>query len=211
MRKWTRFATRRYQIGQVVRHRLYPFRGVVFDIDPIFANTEEWYQAIPAEVAAAQGPAVLSSVRRERRDRIRGLCLGAEPVAGRERRAGAPSASRRSLHQRRQRRLSSARRTAALKPRVTRRLELFQKRSSRPIGAGTPQVSARRPSRGRRAGIAYGFPEACGDGAAGVFEDCGWPCWLSSFLRASSARRCNSSCSFFCCSSNTFGSVGGPS
>ena len=40
----------RYQIGQVVRHRLYPFRGVVFDIDPIFANTEEWYQAIPVEI-----------------------------------------------------------------------------------------------------------------------------------------------------------------
>lgn len=40
----------KYQIGQVVRHRLYPFRGVVFDIDPIFANTDEWYQAIPAEV-----------------------------------------------------------------------------------------------------------------------------------------------------------------
>jgi len=40
----------KYQIGQVVRHRLYRFRGVVFDIDPIFDNTEEWYQAIPAEV-----------------------------------------------------------------------------------------------------------------------------------------------------------------
>src|ERR1051325_7248658 len=40
----------KYQIGQVVRHRIYPFRGVVFDIDPVFANTEEWYQAIPAEV-----------------------------------------------------------------------------------------------------------------------------------------------------------------
>ncbi|HTZ03253.1 MAG TPA: heat shock protein HspQ [Xanthobacteraceae bacterium] len=40
----------KYQIGQVVRHRLYPFRGVVFDIDPVFANTEEWYQAIPADV-----------------------------------------------------------------------------------------------------------------------------------------------------------------
>jgi heat shock protein HspQ len=40
----------KYQIGQVVRHRLYPFRGVVFDIDPIFDNTEEWYEAIPAEV-----------------------------------------------------------------------------------------------------------------------------------------------------------------
>jgi heat shock protein HspQ len=41
--------TAKYTIGQVVRHRLYPFRGVVFDIDPVFANTEEWYQSIPAE------------------------------------------------------------------------------------------------------------------------------------------------------------------
>ena len=40
----------KYQIGQVVRHRIYPFRGVVFDIDPVFANTDEWYEAIPAEV-----------------------------------------------------------------------------------------------------------------------------------------------------------------
>src|SRR5437899_3203401 len=40
----------KFKIGQVVKHRLYPFRGVVFDIDPVFANTEEWYQAIPAEV-----------------------------------------------------------------------------------------------------------------------------------------------------------------
>src|SRR5690242_21765444 len=40
----------KYQIGQVVRHRIYPFRGVVFAIDPVFANTEVWYQAIPAEV-----------------------------------------------------------------------------------------------------------------------------------------------------------------
>src|SRR6202167_1611041 len=40
----------KYTIGQVVRHRLYPFRGVVFDIDPLFSNSEEWYQSIPAEV-----------------------------------------------------------------------------------------------------------------------------------------------------------------
>ena len=40
----------KYAIGQVVRHRVYPFRGVVFDIDPLFSNTEEWYQSIPAEV-----------------------------------------------------------------------------------------------------------------------------------------------------------------
>jgi len=42
--------TAKFRIGEVVRHRVYPFRGVVFDIDPVFANTEEWYQAIPAEV-----------------------------------------------------------------------------------------------------------------------------------------------------------------
>ena len=39
----------KFKIGEVVRHRVYPFRGVVFDIDPIFSNTEEWYQSIPAE------------------------------------------------------------------------------------------------------------------------------------------------------------------
>jgi len=40
----------KYKIGQVVKHRVYPFRGVVFDIDPEFDNTEEWLEAIPAEV-----------------------------------------------------------------------------------------------------------------------------------------------------------------
>jgi heat shock protein HspQ len=40
----------RFAIGDVVRHRHYDFRGVVFDIDPVFANSEEWYEAIPAEV-----------------------------------------------------------------------------------------------------------------------------------------------------------------
>jgi heat shock protein HspQ len=40
----------KYKIGQVVRHRLFPFRGVVFDIDPEFDNTEEWWLSIPAEV-----------------------------------------------------------------------------------------------------------------------------------------------------------------
>ena len=33
----------KFTIGAVVKHRLFPFRGVVFDIDPVFANTEEWY------------------------------------------------------------------------------------------------------------------------------------------------------------------------
>ncbi len=46
----TRTRVAKFKIGQVVRHRLFPFRGVIFDIDPEFANTEEWYQSIPAEV-----------------------------------------------------------------------------------------------------------------------------------------------------------------
>ena len=40
----------RFQVGDVVRHRFYPFRGLVFDIDPEFANTEEWWQAIPEDI-----------------------------------------------------------------------------------------------------------------------------------------------------------------
>ena len=40
----------KYGIGSIVRHRLYPFRGVVVDVDPEFDNTDEWYEAIPAEV-----------------------------------------------------------------------------------------------------------------------------------------------------------------
>ena len=44
----------RFQIGQVVRHRLYPFRGVIFDVDPSFSNTEEWYASIPQDVRPAK-------------------------------------------------------------------------------------------------------------------------------------------------------------
>ncbi len=40
----------KYAIGQVVRHRVFPFRGIIFDVDPVFANTEEWWLAIPEEV-----------------------------------------------------------------------------------------------------------------------------------------------------------------
>jgi heat shock protein HspQ len=39
--------TARYGIGEMVRHRLLDFRGVVFDVDPVFANSDEWYEAIP--------------------------------------------------------------------------------------------------------------------------------------------------------------------
>ena len=49
-RKVTGIRRRNSAIGQVVRHRLFPFRGVIFDVDPQFNNTEEWYEAIPADV-----------------------------------------------------------------------------------------------------------------------------------------------------------------
>src|SRR3546814_14576574 len=40
----------RFAVGDVVGHRLFPFRGVVFDVDPEFANTEEWLESIPEAV-----------------------------------------------------------------------------------------------------------------------------------------------------------------
>jgi len=40
----------KFTVGQVVRHRIYPFRGVIFDIDPEFDNTEEWWLSIPEEI-----------------------------------------------------------------------------------------------------------------------------------------------------------------
>ncbi len=43
-------AIARFGIGEVVRHRLFPFRGVIFDVDPEFANSEEWWEAIPENV-----------------------------------------------------------------------------------------------------------------------------------------------------------------
>jgi heat shock protein HspQ len=39
----------KYHIGQVLRHRKHPFRGVVFDVDAMFSNTDEWYDNIPED------------------------------------------------------------------------------------------------------------------------------------------------------------------
>jgi heat shock protein HspQ len=40
----------KFKLGEVVKHRLFPFRGVIFDIDPVFNNTEEWWLSIPENV-----------------------------------------------------------------------------------------------------------------------------------------------------------------
>lgn len=44
----------KFSIGQVVRHRRHPFRGVIFDIDPEFSNTEEWWESIPEDQRPAK-------------------------------------------------------------------------------------------------------------------------------------------------------------
>ena len=45
-----RIGRAKFRVGEVVRHRVHAFRGIIFDIDPVFSNTEEWWQSIPAEV-----------------------------------------------------------------------------------------------------------------------------------------------------------------
>src|ERR1051325_1955542 len=44
------FRLAKFKIGDVVKHRVFPFRGVVFDVDPVFDNTEEWLASIPEDV-----------------------------------------------------------------------------------------------------------------------------------------------------------------
>lgn len=44
----------RFAPGDIVRHRMFDFRGVVFDIDPVFANSDEWYDAIPEDIRPAK-------------------------------------------------------------------------------------------------------------------------------------------------------------
>ncbi len=44
----------RYAIGEVVKHRFLPFRGIIFDVDPMFANTEEWWISIPEQIRPAK-------------------------------------------------------------------------------------------------------------------------------------------------------------
>lgn len=44
----------KFAIGQVVRHRFFPFRGIIFDVDPTFSNSEEWWLAIPEDIRPAK-------------------------------------------------------------------------------------------------------------------------------------------------------------
>ena len=39
----------KFKLGEVVRHRKFDFRGIIFDVDPIFDNTDEWLDRIPED------------------------------------------------------------------------------------------------------------------------------------------------------------------
>ncbi len=43
------YKTAKFHIGSIVKHRIFPFRGVVFDVDPVFSNSEDWWLAIPED------------------------------------------------------------------------------------------------------------------------------------------------------------------
>ena len=47
-------ASAKFSLGQVVRHRVHSFRGVIFDVDPQFNNTEEWWESIPEDIRPAK-------------------------------------------------------------------------------------------------------------------------------------------------------------
>ena len=40
----------KFTIGEIVKHKYYPFRGVIFDVDPEFMNSEDWYDSIPEDI-----------------------------------------------------------------------------------------------------------------------------------------------------------------
>ena len=49
-----KFKSAHYGIGQVVKHKIFPFRGLIFDVDPVYANSDEWYDSIPEAVRPAK-------------------------------------------------------------------------------------------------------------------------------------------------------------
>ena len=40
----------KFSIGTIVKHKYFDFRGVIYDVDFEFNNSEEWYQSIPKDV-----------------------------------------------------------------------------------------------------------------------------------------------------------------
>ncbi len=98
-----------FKLGQVVRHRLFPFRGVVFDIDPEFNNTEEWYQSIPEKVRPRKDQPFYHLFAENAESEYIAYVSEQNSAAGHLGRAGAPPAGRRGVREGPRRRLPAAR------------------------------------------------------------------------------------------------------
>jgi len=153
----------------------------------------------PGRGSAAQGSAVLPSLRRKRRNRICRLCLGTEPRRRHFRRPSASSSGRRDFHSGERRRLS---REGGQPPLSSRRHDVRHKETPANhagvfVGGGVHAPMDYLP--------AGALPAGAGAGAAAP------PLLASSLPRSSAAFFSMSSWSFFCRSSRTFGSIAGPS
>ncbi len=36
----------KFEVGQIIHHKLFDYAGVIFDVDPVFSGTDEWYEAV---------------------------------------------------------------------------------------------------------------------------------------------------------------------
>ena len=86
----------KFKLGEVVRHRVFSFRGVIFDIDPVFNNTEEWWLSIPENVRPSKDQPFYHLFAENSESECR-LCFRAKPVGGHDRRAGPAPAGRRGV------------------------------------------------------------------------------------------------------------------
>ena len=102
----------KFDIGQVVRHRIYPFRGVIFDVDPTFANTEEWWRSIPAEIRPAKDQPFYHLYAENADSQYIAYVSEQNSSARRIGRAGAPSAGQRDVRTNARRPLSLSRKIA---------------------------------------------------------------------------------------------------
>ena len=87
----------KFQMGQVVHHRVYSFRGVIFDIDPTFNNTDEWWESIPADVRPHKDQPYYHLLAENEATYYIAYVSEAEPGGRRDRRAGRPPRGRRDV------------------------------------------------------------------------------------------------------------------
>ena len=98
----------KFGIGQVVRHRVYPFRGVIYNVDPTFANTEEWWRSIPEEVRPAKDQPFYHLYAENTDSQYVAYVSEQNLVARRVGRAGEPPAGRRDVRAHRKGRIPLA-------------------------------------------------------------------------------------------------------